>query len=212
MDTGNSLGWAEDNSLGAVVLPAWRIAGGMDAVVVDVAPSESLAAGGHSTSPTSWSGGNADRIEMVEAWDGAQASTETPRLSPHSPLVNEGRAEAANEEALGNGCVPSMCGESSPTVRCGECRFCQTNVFARFDRFCLRLFLLRPDMGGECGRNHGQGFRRGERMSRSGSRLRERQKELANLGGPLSARRRRLVGHGRQMRPRRNGTREIQRV
>lgn len=62
-----------------VVVDAWRTAAGTGVVLVDVAQSGLLEVGGHTTNPTSWTEGNADRIETDEAWDGAQASPETPQ-------------------------------------------------------------------------------------------------------------------------------------
>lgn len=122
-----------------------------------------------------------------------------------------GRAGLEIEEVLVSEYVPSMCDVSNQIARCDECRLCLTG-YEIFGRFFLRLCLPRLDMGDECERNHGQGFRRDGRMSRSGSGRRERPRGLASRGVALLALRRRRVGHGRQTRPRRNGTREIQRV
>jgi hypothetical protein len=123
-----------------------------------------------------------------------------------------GRAVLEIEEVLVSECVPSMYGESNPIARCGECRLYQSTGYEIFDRFFRRLYLPRWDMGDECERNHGQDFRRGGMMSRCGSGRRARPRGLANRAVVLPGHRRRRVGHGRQMRPRRNGTREIQRV
>lgn len=123
-----------------------------------------------------------------------------------------GRAVLEIEEVLVSECVPSMCGALNQIARCDECRLCRSTGYGRSDRFFLRLFLPRWDMGDECERNHAQGFRRGGRMSRFGLGRRERPRGLVSRAVALLAHRRRRVGHGRQMRPRRSGTREIQRV
>lgn len=122
-----------------------------------------------------------------------------------------GRAGLEIEEVLVSECVPSMCGGSNQIARCDECRLFPTG-YEIIGRFFLRLCLPRLDMGDECERNHGQDFRRGGRTSRSDSVRRERPRALVSRAVALLARRRRRVGHGRQMRPRRNGILAIQRV